>query len=1181
MRLFIAVLLAMLATQACRAQFVIINEFMAVNDRTLKDEDGASSDWIELLNASTTSVNLAGWRLTDNASRLDKWVLPGTNLPAGGFLLVFASDKNRSQPGQPLHTNFKLSSEGEYLALVRPDGAIASQYAPVYPPQYADVSYGVYGGAQTDVLVQSNALCRVYVPSNGVLGLAWISNTFNDSSWISGPLGAGYDTTATPVDYSPFIGVDVRSQMYQKLSSCYIRVPFIATNVAGYTQLIYRKRYEDGYVAYLNGRELLRANAPATALWNSTAPTWRNDDYATVYEDTTIALSGQLVEGTNVLAIHGLNQSISSGDLLMQPEMHARRVGAPQTNDLRYFTAPTPGAPNADGIRLLGPAIAGAGHTPDPLLPADTLTITAQIAHTINPVAQVLCTYRVMYLSEVTVPMYDDGAHSDGAAGDGVYAAAVPASVASPGQMIRYYIRAIDNAGATSRWPMFLAPEKEEYLGTIVHDAALSTNIPVYHWFVQSPAAADTWAGTRCSLFYDGEFYDNLYVRIKGHSSAGQTKKPHTIEFHSEHKFRLARELPRVDEVNLNSLYNDQSYLREWLAWETLRQAGAPYAYNYHVHLRQNALFNGLVLAVEQLDGDFLRRLDIPDSGRLYKCGDNQLWLRELTNYSTMTTYQLKRPDDGNYAPLVQLINAMIGGSSAKQIYAFDYIDIPSVVNYLAAHLLIQDMDFAHKNYYMYFDTYGKQEWNIFAWDKDLTYGHRWGATNCVANDDGDGRGVSSPYNGNYNTLYGMIYNVNIPWMDYGIFRDMYARRARTIMDEQLQPPGTPPSELRIEAQIYAMRALLKPFADADRDKWGFPAPGGYFNYPHYYIDEGCHELTNEYFAPRRQHLYVTHNISNPGKIIPNAQPDDPLLSFGTIEVIPASYNPDQQYIELRNELNYAVDISGWRLSNAIEHVFAPGTVLPSNTTLYVSPNVSAFRARTASPKGGQRRFAQGNYRGRLSAHGGRIDLLNRQGVIVRSRIIAPSLSGPQQHLRVSEIMYHPADPPPGSPFENSDFEWIELFNCSDQPLVATGVQFCAGITFVFPPSNYVIAPRGCVVLVNNIAAFATRYVTNDIAIAGTYAGKLDNAGERLETADWRNQTIQSFSYSPDWYPQTDGQGYSLVIADPDGVLTNWETKAGWLPSEILHGSPGTFVPEAGTGVVLLVALILAHRRPV
>ncbi|GIT04668.1 MAG: hypothetical protein CM1200mP29_00790 [Verrucomicrobiota bacterium] len=95
------------------------------NVSRLPDEDGDFSDWIEVHNPDNVAVPLAGYHLTDDAANLDKWTFPAVNLNPGATLVVFASGKNRTAPSVPtarLHTNFRLSADGEYLALVAPDG---------------------------------------------------------------------------------------------------------------------------------------------------------------------------------------------------------------------------------------------------------------------------------------------------------------------------------------------------------------------------------------------------------------------------------------------------------------------------------------------------------------------------------------------------------------------------------------------------------------------------------------------------------------------------------------------------------------------------------------------------------------------------------------------------------------------------------------------------------------------------------------------------------------------------------------------------------------------------------------------------------------------------------------------------------------------------------------------------
>ncbi|MHC4501170.1 MAG: lamin tail domain-containing protein, partial [Planctomycetota bacterium] len=113
-----------------KASPVVINEFMASNSSTPADPNGDFPDWIELYNVSSKQINLKDWHLTDNEGDLNKWEFPDMNLNSGQYLLIFATNDNLRDPCSPLHTNFKLSASGEYLALVDPNGTIAHEYTP-------------------------------------------------------------------------------------------------------------------------------------------------------------------------------------------------------------------------------------------------------------------------------------------------------------------------------------------------------------------------------------------------------------------------------------------------------------------------------------------------------------------------------------------------------------------------------------------------------------------------------------------------------------------------------------------------------------------------------------------------------------------------------------------------------------------------------------------------------------------------------------------------------------------------------------------------------------------------------------------------------------------------------------------------------------------------------------------
>src|SRR4051812_33920560 len=112
--LVVSFLSLFVAFTAPAQDLVQISEFMASNVNSIDDEDGDNEDWIVLHNAGANTVNLAGWSLTDTTNNLRKWIFPSVTIAPDGYLIVFASNKDR-KVGE-LHTNFKLNGDGEYLA---------------------------------------------------------------------------------------------------------------------------------------------------------------------------------------------------------------------------------------------------------------------------------------------------------------------------------------------------------------------------------------------------------------------------------------------------------------------------------------------------------------------------------------------------------------------------------------------------------------------------------------------------------------------------------------------------------------------------------------------------------------------------------------------------------------------------------------------------------------------------------------------------------------------------------------------------------------------------------------------------------------------------------------------------------------------------------------------------------
>ena len=119
-----------------------ISEFVASNS-SFDDGDGNSNDWIEIHNRNTTPFDISGYHLTDDPANMTKWSFPtNTILDGNEYFVVFASGSDKPDSAGNLHTSFNLSANGEYLALISPDGTtIVQEFPPTYPPQKNDTSY--------------------------------------------------------------------------------------------------------------------------------------------------------------------------------------------------------------------------------------------------------------------------------------------------------------------------------------------------------------------------------------------------------------------------------------------------------------------------------------------------------------------------------------------------------------------------------------------------------------------------------------------------------------------------------------------------------------------------------------------------------------------------------------------------------------------------------------------------------------------------------------------------------------------------------------------------------------------------------------------------------------------------------------------------------------------------------
>ncbi len=1165
---------------------IYISELLADNTTGIEDEDGSRQDWLELYNAGDGAVNLDGWWLTDKVDNKTQWRLPNVSVPAKGTLFVWASGKNRTNPAAPLHTSFSLSKNGEYLGLYRPDPTngqpvLVDELAPGFPVQPPDVSYGRTFSEPETNFIASGDVGRfrvlssaegdaVYFGTNYASGQighgkpgGWnVSPSYGDGSWRSAATGIGYDTAGS---LTPWIGVSPSGDClgafrYTNTSLCFRRT-FVVSSPGQFLSFKLRMKYEDGFVAYINGAEVARANCTNAMAYNTRADVALNEALVNTWTEFGIS-NALLVAGTNLLAVQGLNVATTSSDFLLLPEVVGK---APHTPSLTgYFSEPTPGAPN--GIATAGPLLFGATPTdpdvPRPLGNASSppLGVTVRVIKTKDPVAVVRAYTRTMWNAESAPQvLQDDGVPPDAVAGDGVFSASLPTVGPGPGQMFRWRFEAQDTQGVITKLPTYAnTNDSPQYFGTVAVDGTTaSSQLPVLLWFVSgSPTNGPTAAAFRGSCYYLDRFYDNIGHEIHGQTTSGFPKKSYDFDFNSNHRFLWRDGEKRVKDLNLLSNYADKTKVRNTLSHWVGLVGGTPYHYAFPVRVHLNGVFHGVLDMVENGDEGMLERNGLDPAGALYKI------------YSTnfVVNVEKKSREEEDNTDLQSLYDALDTNItlSVRQTYAYDNIDIPAAINYFAVRSLNSDGDHGHKNYYLYRDSDGSREWQPIIWDVDLSHGHNYGGTN--GGYFNDTLVTNNTLERGYNRLYSVVY-------ESLEMRQMYVRRMRTLMDALMQPPGT--TNGIFETQMRAIAASVdpdpanpSPWTDGDLDaaRWGF-----HTNFVPNRPREEVERVISDYVGPRRSYLFNT-GAGRPtirGTPLPNTpQVNYPgMVTFDSLDFLPAGGTQAEEYVILRNMTTQAVDMSDWTVDGEVRHVFKGGTVIPPPTNvfyqglLHLVKDAHAFRSRTSGPTGGQRRLVQGNYQGQLSARGGTLNLRDDRGTLIASYSYDGAPLPTQRWLRITEIQYHPADPTAAEAqaivgVRDDDFEYLELMNTGATILTLTGAYFSQGIVFTFPAATLGAGQR--LIVAKNPAAFALRYPSAGVPVFGPYEGQLDNGGERLELTDVSGENILDFEYKDGWYPASDGSGRSLVLRETSTAYDAFGNAVKWAISGAASGSPGT-----------------------
>ena len=233
-------------------------------------------------------------------------------------------------------------------------------------------------------LVGENSTARARVPDAPIR--SWADRFFDDREWQGGALGAGYESGT---GYARLIGLDVGASMVGINTSVYLRTSFAVADPGGLDSLLLRMKYDDGFVAFLNGVRVAAANANLAnpLAWDSAAGGSHDDALAVQFEDFDITnYLNALAPGENILAIQGLNVSLTSSDLLVLPELLA--TGDPgqlapydawaMVSGLSGLDAEPDADPDRDGLQNYAEfALAGSPTVADRELTATRLALSA------------------------------------------------------------------------------------------------------------------------------------------------------------------------------------------------------------------------------------------------------------------------------------------------------------------------------------------------------------------------------------------------------------------------------------------------------------------------------------------------------------------------------------------------------------------------------------------------------------------------------------------------------------------------------------------------------------------------------------------------------------------------------------------------------------------------------------
>lgn len=1083
-RLVVLLLVAVSASSVgLHAASLVVSEIMVQQGvHAFVDEDNDASDWIEIYNASGQTQNLLNWSLSDDAKEPRKWVFPDVDLLSGQFLVVFTSGKDYRDPSQPLHTNFRLSSGGEALGLYDPENQFVSGFPDEYPKQLEGTSFGF----QQDGDFKTNDLTsfKYAIPENDGMDAAWKRNNFDDSGWMDGVGGIGFDSNSGRV-LLPLIDTDVQAKMRSQNSTIYLRYSISVSEPDTVVKL--KLNFDDGCVLYLNGRRVLARNEPATLGWNARASGSRTDGEELVPEFLTLSSREGLRVGNNVLAVHGLNFRSTDRDFLFRMEMDQWSQLGDFSLEPGFISEPSPGAPNA-----------------------------------------------IVFTDALKKP--EVGEESRVFEGS----LSVALSHSNPEATLRY---TLDGSAPTERSTL--------YVGPILMDASAQLSVRAFHptlapskivskSFIQADAESlafhsdvpvvllDTMGGrisassrTRAliQLFDRGEdgrariseipeFQGMASIKVRGSSTEGRPKKAYSMEiqdiYGNDRDVSLLG-MPSDSDWILYAPYNfDRALIRNALIYELSNQLGRyavrtrfceVYVNSRGTELNDRAYVGVYVLmekikrGADRVDMDKLlrRHTEVPEVSGGYILKIDRLDPGDVGFNGGGQQLAFVEPKEQEIQPaqrefLVGFLNDMNRSlrdrDFTKAVPDYDaYIDQGAWIDFHILNEFTKNPDGFRLSTYMHLPRNGR-----------LTFGPVWDFDRTMGPDD-DGRaanpvGWSSVYRfGWWATLFR---NPNFAQA----YIDRWQELRRGVMSVE-----------NMHAVIDRMAGELTESAERNDEKWRLlrdvAAWQGEIRQLKTWVKNRAEWMDSQYTSPPRFQ-------TEPGVVVGD----------GAVQVR-----------QSEGRTYYTLDGSDPRL---------PGGGIVANAKVLSRGSISLEI--DGPTRINMRSLVDDDWSGMVS------------GVFATPEL--PSLA-------ISEIMYHPSEELIPSGYGEEDFEFVEIWNHGDQPVLLEGMALSEGVDFIFP--SHTLAPGDAVVVAAQPAALLVHNQTLAGKVLGPYEGRLANGGEMIGLSDVAGRLLDQVQFDDEeaWPESADGQGSSL-----ERIRFDLADASAWRASHAFGGSPGKVIVD-------------------